>query len=189
MSSFAQRSKNRPSAISAPGLLLLDEKQRPIFYNAEAARILNCSVDSSGEQQRGSGLAAAVRAKFFRGKSSNQETGNGATELFSEDRRYSWQTFAVFEKTGKRSHGMTGVLIEMNGTERKRPNVPTIAREFRLTDREEETVYHLTLGLTSKEIAACMRVSPNTIKAFLRSIMNKMSVSTRSGILGKLIQH
>src|SRR6478672_7714044 len=103
MSSLAQRSKNRPSAISAPGLLLLDDKQRPIFYNAEAARILNCSVDSSGEQQRGSGVAAAVRAKFFRGKSVNQETGTVAADLVSEDKRYSWQTFAVFEKTGKRS--------------------------------------------------------------------------------------
>jgi DNA-binding CsgD family transcriptional regulator len=190
MSSLVQRSKCRvPIAIGAPGLLLLDEKQNPIFYNAEAARILNYSVDSRSEQHRGNSVAAAVRAKLFRRRSANQEAGTVATEIFSDDKRYSWQTFAVFEKTGKRSPGMTGVLIEMNLTERKRPDVPTIAREFRLTDREEETVSHLTFGLTSKEIAARMRVSPNTVKAFLRSIMNKMSVSTRSGILGKLIQH
>jgi len=44
------------------------------------------------------------------------------------------------------------------------------------------------MGLTSKEIAQRMQVSPNTVKVFLRSIMNKMSVCTRSGILGKLMQ-
>jgi DNA-binding CsgD family transcriptional regulator len=32
-----------------------------------------------------------------------------------------------------------------------------------------------------------MRVSPNTIKQFVRIIMSKMGVTNRSGIIGKLI--
>jgi DNA-binding CsgD family transcriptional regulator len=32
-----------------------------------------------------------------------------------------------------------------------------------------------------------MKISPNTVKAFLRIVMVKMGVSTRSGILGKVI--
>jgi len=44
----------------------------------------------------------------------------------------------------------------------------------------------LTLGLTSKEIASRMNISPNTVKAFFRMVMTKMLVSTRSGIVGKI---
>jgi DNA-binding CsgD family transcriptional regulator len=31
-----------------------------------------------------------------------------------------------------------------------------------------------------------MKISPNTVKSFLRLVMVKMGVSTRSGILGKI---
>ena len=43
-------------------------------------------------------------------------------------------------------------------------------------------------GFTSKEIAARMKISPNTVKAFLRLIMLKLRVSTRSGIVGRILE-
>jgi DNA-binding CsgD family transcriptional regulator len=42
-------------------------------------------------------------------------------------------------------------------------------------------------GLTSKEIADRMGISPNTVKAFIRLVMVKMNVSTRSGIIGRIV--
>jgi DNA-binding CsgD family transcriptional regulator len=61
-----------------------------------------------------------------------------------------------------------------------------ISEQFDLTQRECETVEFLLQGLTSKEIATRMKISPNTVKAFLRLVMVKMKVSTRSGIAGKI---
>jgi len=61
-----------------------------------------------------------------------------------------------------------------------------ICTRFGLTPREQVTVRLLFDGLTSKEIAGRMNISPNTVKAFLRLVMVKMGVSTRSGILGKI---
>jgi DNA-binding CsgD family transcriptional regulator len=61
------------------------------------------------------------------------------------------------------------------------------SRRFHLSRRERETVQHLMHGLTTKEVAACMNVSPNTVRQFVRLIMTKMSVTTRSGIVGKLL--
>lgn len=58
---------------------------------------------------------------------------------------------------------------------------------FDLTQREGETVELLWQGLTSKEIANRMSISPNTVKAFLRLVMVKMGVSTRSGIVGRMV--
>jgi DNA-binding CsgD family transcriptional regulator len=62
-----------------------------------------------------------------------------------------------------------------------------IAERFGLTARERETVQYLLEGLTSKEIAQRMKISPNTVKAFLRLVMVKMGVSTRSGIIGRIV--
>ena len=45
---------------------------------------------------------------------------------------------------------------------------------------------HLLRGLTSKEIGQEMSISPNTVKAFLRSAMTKMGVSTRAGLIGRI---
>jgi DNA-binding CsgD family transcriptional regulator len=59
------------------------------------------------------------------------------------------------------------------------------SEKFHITDREQQVLQFLLEGLTSKEIADRMKISPNTVKAFLRLIMMKMGVSTRSGIVGK----
>jgi DNA-binding CsgD family transcriptional regulator len=44
-------------------------------------------------------------------------------------------------------------------------------------------------GMTTKEMAQALGLSPNTIKSFLRLVMAKMGVSTRSGIVGKLLEN
>jgi two-component system nitrate/nitrite response regulator NarL len=63
-----------------------------------------------------------------------------------------------------------------------------ISEQFGLTQRERETVEFLLQGLTSKEIAIRMKISANTVKAFIRLVMVRMNVSTRSGIVGKFLQ-
>ena len=62
-----------------------------------------------------------------------------------------------------------------------------ISNQYDLTNREIETVRLLLGGLTSKEIASHMKISPNTVKVFLRQIMLKMGVTTRAGIIGKFV--
>jgi DNA-binding CsgD family transcriptional regulator len=60
---------------------------------------------------------------------------------------------------------------------------------YNLTEREEETLRGISMGLTAKEVADLMNISPNTVKAFLRLIMIKMTVTTRAGIIAKLLQN
>jgi DNA-binding CsgD family transcriptional regulator len=62
-----------------------------------------------------------------------------------------------------------------------------VGQRFRLSRRESETVHYLVLGLTTKEMAKRMGVSPNTVKQFVRLVMSKMRVTTRSGIVGRLV--
>jgi len=62
-----------------------------------------------------------------------------------------------------------------------------VFQQFNLTQREGEALTYLLQGLSSKEIANRMNVSPNTVKAFLRLIMIKTGVSSRSAVVGKIM--
>jgi DNA-binding CsgD family transcriptional regulator len=63
-----------------------------------------------------------------------------------------------------------------------------ISAEYRLTLREQQALEGVLLGLTSKEVAERMSISPNTVKAFLRLVMGKMGVASRTGIVAKLFE-
>jgi DNA-binding CsgD family transcriptional regulator len=63
----------------------------------------------------------------------------------------------------------------------------SVSSQYNLTNREVETLRLLLGGLTSKEIASHLKISPNTVKVFLRQIMLKMGVTTRAGIIGKFV--
>ena len=49
-----------------------------------------------------------------------------------------------------------------------------------LTDREREVLALLARGLTNKEIAAILTITPNTVKRHLKSLFAKLDVNTRS---------
>ena len=59
---------------------------------------------------------------------------------------------------------------------------------YNLTLREQEALMGISMGLTSKQLAKRMKISPNTVKAFLRLIMIKMGAATRAGVVGKLLE-
>lgn len=173
-----------PNVCRLPGFVLLDEGKNPIYYNAEALRIL--SKPPGGTEAALSGLfSKKTLASLMR--RALCENGGGSTEFVSGNRRYTCRTFSVFQEATPSARPVTGLLIEPSHWNASRES--EITQKFHLSEREEETVSLLSLGLTSKEIASRMGVSPNTIKAFLRLIMTKMAVGTRSGIIGKLLRN
>src|SRR5438093_6196875 len=97
-------------------------------------------------------------------------------------RRYQCRTFVVEPQFDRSSNPAIAITLE-----RRHTVLIDLAARFQLTDREIEAVQHLADGLTSKEIALRMNISPNTVKVFLRLVMLKMDVTTRSGVIGKLI--
>jgi len=50
------------------------------------------------------------------------------------------------------------------------------------------TVMLLLRGLTSKEIADEMRISPSTVKSFLKLVMTKVGATSRTGIIAKILE-
>ena len=95
------------------------------------------------------------------------------------------RVFALKSNLQKRSGPTLAVLLER---EREHPDLLRAARKFRLTEREKEALELLMQGYTTSQIASRMDISPNTAKAFLRSVMFKTGASNRSGILAKILQ-
>ncbi len=59
----------------------------------------------------------------------------------------------------------------------------------RLTEREHDVLAHLTTGLTNKEIAQQLHVSPRTVKFHLDNIYSKLGVNTRTEAAIYALQH
>ena len=60
-------------------------------------------------------------------------------------------------------------------------------RFHRLTQREVEVVEGLTGGLPISELAAKLRISPNTVRNHLKSIFRKLNVRSQTQLLSRLI--
>ncbi len=181
-SSAGGRGKNYLEAPSTPGFLVLDAADRPIYFNSEAVRVLTYPLRTKDVEDLGKFLSQAVQSMRMDSTSPIQSVLTA--DFRSGRRRYLCRLFPLVQSSGKPSRGIAGVLIERYVS--KSVDVSAAAQQFHLTHREQQTVTFLMDGLTSKEIASRMNVSPNTVKSFFRFIMTKMAVSTRSGIVGKL---
>jgi len=173
-----------------PGLIVIDASLSVVASNSEALRILAFPDRPENIRSLDAWLTNKIRADLVERQSASRVVG----EIRSAKRTYLCRSFPVQLKERKAADSKNGsaspdgLLIVM--LERKSNEVvmiAEIAERFGLTCREQETVQFLLEGLTSKEIAQRMQISPNTVKAFIRLVMVKMGVSTRSGIIGKIV--
>ena len=160
------------------GLILLDSSFQPVYCNSEALRILAYP----NQPPKAPGARFSESMDSIIGKKPDSSGCPMTTHFMSGKRRYVCRTFALEHDFNRNSKPAIAITLE-----RRHSVLIDLAARFQLTDREIEAVQHLADGLTSKEIAQRMNISPNTVKVFLRLVMLKMGVTTRSGVIGKLM--
>ena len=168
----------------ATGFLLMTSDLKLVYANAEALRILIYPDRPESTEDFKGFLAAKIRSVVLANAVS--AASPSATEFISGRRRYMCRTFSLNSDANNGS-GHPALAIIFERSSRTAFDTSQVAAQFHLTPREQQTLGFLMMGLTNKEIANRMNISPNTVKAFLKLIMMKMGVSTRSGILGKTI--
>ena len=171
------------SVATTSGLILLGDELNPIAYNNSALQILAYPTDPSKILQPL--LFVREKIKFRLIQPNGGTNAHFVHDLLSGKRKYNCRVFPFDLDSGKPGAVRAAILLERQS--HGGGNLTGILKQFNLTPREAETVTLLIDGLTSKQIAERMKISPNTVKAFLRIVMVKMSVSTRSGIVGKII--
>jgi len=165
--------------VSEPGFLILDSKLNPIACNQQVINILTFPNLADRVKRVGVFLADKIRVSLVNRQS--RDSLEFVKEFRSGKRRYNCR---IFHLDSPDKGTLLVLLLERYSS--RTATLSQLSEEFDLTVREQETVQLLLQGLTSKEIAARMDISPNTVKAFLRLVMVKMGVSTRSGIVGRI---
>ena len=166
------------------GFILMNSLLNPVNYNHEAVKILTYPDVLPGPGRLDGVLAQRIRTNLL---SEYPTSGKPifVGEFKSGRRPYVCRSFDFGSHMGGDEYSGVGLLLE-----RKLAGIIAldgIAQQFRFTQREREAVEYLLRGLTSKEIAGQMKISANTVKCFLRLVMIKMGVTTRSGIIGKIV--
>ena len=172
-----------------PGVLLLPGVSlRPIAYNREALQILAFPNSPEDWRRPASDLARQIGAKLAPTPAKGSRT---FVPVFkSGNRTYLCRALTVgleAGRNGSRAPATTLILLERQALP-QRASEQNACDQFGLSHRERQMVGLLVKGMTTKEMATALTLSPNTIKSFLRLIMAKMGVSTRSGIVGKLVE-
>lgn len=169
---------------SRVGLLLLNAQLLPVHYNAEAAHIL-------GFPKRGRQVPAldtVFPAGVLRLEGMSKSAQASGIEFMSGRRRYICRVFKL-DPTGSSDHQLQPrVVVVLERGFRPKVDITQWSQQFHLTSRERETVEFLLKGLTSREIAQEMHISPNTVKSFLKLVMAKVGATTRTGLIASIFE-
>src|SRR5262249_37997794 len=154
----------------------------PVSYNGEAVRILTYPKRSMEVRTQVRDIETRLDSILAPLRCSGR---TALSVLQSGRREYRVRMFALsnHKKTPSSGDRSAAHALLLERTDRKEVELSTVAEQFHLTPREQETLRFLLQGLTSKEIANRMAISHHTVKAFLRLVMGKLQVSTRSGII------
>lgn len=165
------------------GFLLVDCSLSPISFNGEAIQILGYPDNIENLTRSELLLTEEIRSRL----TTEQSTGDSlfVTQFQSGRRRYFCRAFQIDTNTGGSDRPGVAVLFE-RGPSALVP-LSQVGKQFNLTQREQEVLEYLLQGMKSREIASRMKLSPNTVRAFLRLIMIKTGVSSRSAIVGKIV--
>lgn len=175
------RAAAKSSQTSELGLVILDYSLKPITFNQKALAILSYANGLSGSEQLLESIPEQIAERIRSHKSAD---GSPLVTSYRSGRR-EYICRAYFMEPYNLCY--VALLLERNCSDAEA--IYDVSAQYNLTPREREVLKWLSMGMTSKEVAEQMNISPNTVKAFLRSIMIKMEVTTRSAIIAKIFTH
>jgi len=178
------REERSPSSGSETGMILLDLSLKPIAVDKGAAAILN---DSTQPRSPETPFAMPKEVLDVIRSRKPSELTTTKTQFAMGKRKYSCRTYLMESQNGSLTLPILALHFERDVS--STDALTEVTAEYHLTAREQEALRGISIGLTSKELAERMNISPNTVKAFLRLIMIKMGVTTRAGIVAKLLEH
>lgn len=168
----------------ALGFLVADASLKPIFANNDAITILTYPGLTS--RNLADVWDKEVRPALFNAQDSSiNGNGHPIMKLKSGRRTYVCRAFSL--NSGGKGSNLTATLLVLERAKSGFLAMSQVSQQFHLTLREQQAVALLLKGLSNKEIAEIMGVSANTVKAFLRMAAVRMGVSSRSGIVAKIL--
>jgi DNA-binding CsgD family transcriptional regulator len=164
---------DQASAVAGPAMLVIGSDGSIESTTAGAEAML---VDLRTHGIPGS-MPTAVLAAARRAKSSRSSTRIAVRAQGASGR---WMKLHA---SPLGDDGRVAVMIE---TARATDLVPILLESYGLTERETEVVFLLARGLSSKEAAAELCISPHTVNDHIKVIFTKVGVSSRGELVARL---
>ena len=173
------------SALAEDGLLIMDSSLNPIAADRGATAILG--VSNPGGAGRVQTIALLPKELQDVLNDHDPETLPENLQVRIGNAGYNCRAFVIYAHDSEAGQPMM-VALHFKKDASVSNSISRVAALYHLTDREQQALEGIAAGLTSKEIAAGMNISPNTVKSFLRIIMLKMGVATRVGLVRKVLE-
>ena len=167
------------------GIVLMDSSLRPLAFNRQARTILDYKAVPGVQKEQMLRIPEEVLEQIRGQKPTDSLTH--VTYFRAGRREYTCQ--AQFMESCSECLAQPTVVLLLQRNSSAHEMVHKIAAQFNLTEREGEALQGIAIGLSSKEVAERMHISPNTVKAYLRLVMVKMGVTTRSAAVAKILEH
>jgi len=167
------------------GLVLMDSSLNIIAFDWGAATILNYRNQPGVKPE----LASCIPEELLDTIRNRKPTDRSSvkTHFRMGKNEYICRTYQLESQDGPLAQPIVALHLERDSS--ADDAICEIVNKYHLTDREQEVLRGISLGLATKELAERMSISPNTVKAFLRLVMIKMGVATRAGIVAKILHN
>ena len=183
-----------PTGPEAPGLLLFDEHGRLRSANAEAARWVGDVFGAAPDPDAGWVQFLAQPAddlriptpltsllSHARAVAAGHEPG--PARLRVRDRSGRWLVLHASCLAAPGSTGDVAVVIE---PAKSAEIAPIIIEAYGLTARERDVVRAIARGSSTPEIASELYLSPHTVRDYVKTVFEKVGVSSRGELVAKL---
>nr|WP_128984007.1 helix-turn-helix transcriptional regulator [Streptomyces roseicoloratus] len=174
-----------PDSPHGPGLLLFDASGALLSANDDARAHL-ADLPEGPAVVAGAGLRvpAWVQATALKARAVSQGRDRGHARVRVRTRRGHWlvcHASCLRESDGRL--GPSAVVVEPAKTSEI---VPLVVDAFELTEREAEVTRCIARGLPTGRIAEQLHLSPHTVRDYIKSIFEKVGVSSRGELVGRL---
>jgi DNA-binding CsgD family transcriptional regulator len=168
------------------GVVILDESGKILYLNQEARSILSTfSANDDQSDNPATQINAAIVEAIKENLGPLNEPSSSIIQCSNTDSTYSLRALPL-DKPHKKGKSCVMVLIE-GVTIHRKFDMDVVQKQFGLTKREAEVTFCLTKGLTNKEIANILSLSPETVHDYVKQVMKKFKTTTRAGIVGKVL--
>lgn len=158
--------------------------------NAAAQELLTCEIpvgeyEHHGREQRLPELPVEIRMgiEYFSGllAQPHRKYTKPYPKLYVQNQaEYDIEFFLYcpLDELIRETRKQARIFILLKSVKLMMPTVE-LAKRFSLTNRERQTLHYLIEGKARKEIAVEMNLSEDTVRSYLRSLYEKLGVSSR----------
>ena len=170
----------RTPVVSDSGLVLLDLSLNPIAFDQGAAALLSSQFNGNEPQVHvPKEILKAIR------DCKRTELATIKLRFWARESEYTCRVYLIAENDGLRQ-SLLALHFERGVSAQEA--VRKLSSNYGLTDRQHEALLGIATGLSNKEMAQRMAISPNTVKVYLRLIMAKMGATSRAEVAAKLLE-